>query len=94
MAKSLACQVHGYHWPRPRSLDDHHIYPLGMGGLDVRSNVVRVCPTGHRNIHAAIRALVAGGALSGTRREIMLARSGFEQWRAAGEPTVQAGFFQ
>lgn len=45
------CDVHAYHSPRPQDVDLHHILPKFMGGPDEESNMVRVCPTGHRNVH-------------------------------------------
>lgn len=91
---ALACQVHGYHWPPlwtsarrvTAVLDRHHIVPLGMGGADVPDNWVWTCPTGHRKIHAALRAIIDGEEPTGTRTEIRLAREGHERWLAAGRP--------
>jgi hypothetical protein len=54
------CEVHkGRHMPRPYATDGHHVWPKGMGGPDVKENIVFVCATGHQNIHAILRKLVA-----------------------------------
>jgi hypothetical protein len=84
---SKACEVHGYHWPMPFTLHVHHLWPLGMGGPDVAWNKLRVCPTGHFNIHAALAALVFGKPLPKvTRNELQAARKGYDGWVAAGKP--------
>jgi hypothetical protein len=49
-----SCSVHRYHWPRPTRTVLHHIWPLGMGGPDVKTNKVQVCDTGHYTIHGLI----------------------------------------
>ncbi len=33
------------------SADAHHVTPLGVGGLDVPSNIICVCPNCHRKLH-------------------------------------------
>lgn len=38
-------------------LDLHHVWPLGEGGPDVKSNLVRLCPNAHRQVHSYIRLL-------------------------------------
>jgi hypothetical protein len=80
------CQVHRYHRPPVRETEVHHIWPLGMGGPDAPGNKVRVCPTGHANIHRALRALRKGERPKGTRQEVALARRGYAEWSAAGGP--------
>jgi len=57
-----------------------------MGGPDTAANRMAVCPTGHANIHAAIRDLIAGRKPHGARSEVRLARSGVASWVAAGRP--------
>ncbi len=57
------CVLHKYHSPEVVSFDVHHVVPTYMGGPDVASNRVVVCPTGHRNVHVLIGALVAGRAV-------------------------------
>lgn len=84
------CVVHGSHWPPVRETEQHHIWPLGMGGPDVKTNKVKICPTGHANVHVALRRLVAGGSVrvgvDGTRAELALAQRAFAEWDAAGRP--------
>lgn len=58
------CKVHRSHRPWVSDPEIHHIEPLGMGGEDVRTNVVTVCPTGHTNLHNLLRiALRHGGSV-------------------------------
>jgi hypothetical protein len=80
------CSVHGWHRPPVRESVAHHRWPRGMGGPDVPANLVRVCPTGHANIHRAIRAIIRGIKPEGTRAELALARQGVDEWTAAGRP--------
>ncbi len=49
------CAIHADHRPEPYDVEVHHVWPLGMGGPDVKANVVPVCPTGHTNVHALLR---------------------------------------
>jgi hypothetical protein len=94
LTSDLPCAVHGYHWPPPMpgTVEVHHVWPLGMGGPNVPAlpdgtvQKVPVCPTGHYNIHRAMRQLIHGETPTGTRREVELARSGFASWVAAGKP--------
>jgi hypothetical protein len=82
----LVCVVHLYHWPPTQEVQLHHVWPLGMGGPDVLGNKIPVCPTGHRNIHKAMRDLNDNLPLAGTAKERQYAISGFKQWQAAGKP--------
>lgn len=50
-----SCAVHKHRSYVP--LDVHHVWPLGMGGPDVESNKIHVCPTGHREIHEFMRRI-------------------------------------
>lgn len=58
------CVLHRYHSPEVVSFDVHHVIPTYMGGLDVSANRIVVCPTGHRNLHVLIGALLAGRAVA------------------------------
>lgn len=49
------------HRPSVLEYERHHIYPLGMGGLDTPENVVWVCPTAHANTHEMLRLMLAAG---------------------------------
>jgi hypothetical protein len=60
-----------------------------MQGPNVSTNIVKVCGTGHANIHINIRALVKhgpGAPLVGTRAERALALRGYQAWVDAGKP--------
>ena len=63
-----------------------------MGGKDVDSNKVRVCDTGHYNIHRVMAALrkrdlgVWKGRIPGTAYEKQLAQQGYAGWQADGKP--------
>jgi hypothetical protein len=82
-----ACHVHGSHRPAPLLLHVHHVQPLGMGGPDVETNKVTVCPTGHFNIHTVLAALVFGHPVpKSTQNERHLAEVGYEMWAGAGKP--------
>lgn len=82
-----ACRVHGSHRPGVITLHTHHIQPLGMQGPDVPENKVRICPTGHANVHAIMAALVFGHPVpKGSRSEYELARQGYARWVDAGRP--------
>lgn len=85
---NATCQVHKIHVPKPLRIDVHHIQPLGMGGPDIASNKVRVCPTGHFNIHRLMGFLLSGGKLpnKGARMEHQLAQQGYDAWIKAGKP--------
>lgn len=60
---NVVCVLHRYHRPEVVSFDVHHVIPTYMGGPDVLSNRIVVCPTGHRNLHVLIGALLAKRAV-------------------------------
>lgn len=72
------------HRPAVVELDRHHILPLYLGGPDVDSNVVWICPNTHRAAHEALRLLLKGATdLSEfPRRARDLARDGYARWKA------------
>jgi len=79
------CVVHAYHWPPVTDPDTHHIIPLAHGGPDVPDNEVVICPNGHRNIHEALRAMLAGKPVPKvTRKERRLAQRGYDGIMATG----------
>lgn len=47
MGKECAVHVHDDMIPQER----HHVWPLGMGGPDVPSNIVVLCANGHGAVH-------------------------------------------
>ena len=82
---SQSCEVHGDHRPRVITPHHHHIVPLGMGGPNIASNIVTICPTGHANVHAALAALVFEKPMPKVARsELKLAKLGYDRWVAAG----------
>lgn len=59
------CDCMATHAPAPLELEYHHIWPLGMGGPDVASNKVWLCPTAHTNVHELLRLILrSGGTLT------------------------------
>lgn len=57
-ARDKPCEVHGYHWPPPIETEGHHIYPVYLqnrvfGKIEL-PNLIWVCDTGHKNIHALL----------------------------------------
>lgn len=50
------CSVHKHRTDVP--LDSHHIWPKSEGGPTVPSNLVWLCPNGHREVHEYLRLLV------------------------------------
>lgn len=86
------CTVHIYHWPPPLRVVTHHVQPTEMGGKDVPENKVRVCDTGHFNIHRCMADLyrqtlgTLKGKVRGTGDEKALARMGLAGWNADGKP--------
>ena len=80
------CEAHRYHWPPVRETVVHHIWPRGMGGPDRAPNRIRICPTGHANVHRAIRAIIRGVKPEGGRAELALAQRAVDEWTAAGKP--------
>lgn len=72
------CTVHGYHWPKPQRTVGHHIHPLGYGGPDTAANVVKICDTGHYNVHTYLDARIARKPLPRVhRKERALAEAGY-----------------
>lgn len=82
------CETHAYHWPPVLETEVHHVQPLAMGGPDVAQNRVKVCPSGHSNIHKVLHALALGKTPvpKATRKERALAVRGLLAWQAAGRP--------
>lgn len=62
----VECVLHAYHSPEVTSYDVHHAIPVSMGGPDIASNRVVVCPTGHRNVHVCIQSMIRGKAKRST----------------------------
>jgi hypothetical protein len=86
MGMGFKCAVHVHRSIVP--LEIHHVFPLGMGGLDVASNKMSVCSNGHSAIHDLLSKLVkAGGKLSWTQKRHYgfrirrLAQRGYNEWK-------------
>lgn len=86
------CHCQAQHRPEPLELERHHVWPLGMGGPDVESNVVWVCPTTHTNTHELLRHMMKAGPLTWgevgsmydqqvSRYAFTLAHDGYNLWR-------------
>ena len=87
------CDCVADHHPEPLVLEEHHIWPLGMGGPDIPENLVWVCPSTHGNAHEVLRTLVAWGPISYRsvcelndrgpvpRYAYALAREGYRRWQ-------------
>lgn len=50
------CLVHKHDEWVP--LNDHHIWPVGMGGPNIAANKITVCTNGHYMIHEFLRLLI------------------------------------
>jgi hypothetical protein len=46
------CVLHAHREWVP--IEQHHVWPLGMGGPDIAANKISVCCNGHYSIHAVI----------------------------------------
>jgi hypothetical protein len=66
---SVPCQAHRYHSPKPLYSEIHHVVPRawqatwvpeGAHGLWAPQTIA-LCPTGHRNVHRVIHALMEAG---------------------------------
>ena len=58
----MTCELHAYHRPEPQGTHGHHVIPLTWTrtlGLP-ESRTVRLCPTGHDNLHRDLRAALRG----------------------------------
>lgn len=52
------------HRPPPLELNSHHIIPLYLGGPDVPTNRIWLCPNAHANVHEVLRLLLRDGFLA------------------------------
>jgi hypothetical protein len=86
-----ACQVHEYHWPKPRRSVKHHIFPQEFGGQTTPTNLVWTCDTGHYNIHDVLNYMLANEGKQpkgATKEERHYAQLGYDAWVAAGKPKL------
>lgn len=76
------CLCRATHSPHPLELNEHHILPLAMGGPDVPSNRVFICPTGHANVHELLRHMLRDGPLTwgevGAMYDVPVSRYAFD----------------
>lgn len=94
MATSLRCECVASHSPSNRHTHQHHIFPSSMGGPDVDSNIVAICPNLHAATHQLLR--ITGARYDGDtpfwiRRRFPyaareLAWEGWVRWDVAGRP--------
>ena len=91
---TATCACVTEHRPPVLEYQQHHVWPLGMGGPDTPDNRVWLCPTAHANVHELLRAFMRDGpltwgeVLAATERPVSryayaLARRGYDAWRAA-----------
>jgi hypothetical protein len=87
------CAVHVHESWVP--LNEHHVWPKGMGGPNTAANKITLCMNGHGEVHAYIALLIKydGKIPNKTRAHFglkvrNLARRGWEQ---AGRPTTGSG---
>ncbi len=89
LGQTCLCQAD--HRPTPLELEAHHIWPKGMGGPDMESNRVWVCPTTHTNTHEILRHFMRAGPLTWgevlamydvpvSRYAYALAAEGYRRW--------------
>ncbi len=86
------CRCVADHRPKVVELHRHHILPLYLGGPDVESNVVWICPNTHTATHELLRLYLKGGVkplgevvndFPVLARE--LAAEGWARWKASSE---------
>lgn len=58
MARGTDCAAHRHDSLVP--LENHHIWPLGYHGPDVKSNIIRVCANAHGDAHYLLEDLLKG----------------------------------
>lgn len=87
------CAVHKHDDWVP--FQDHHVWPLGLGGPNIASNKIRVCANGHYAIHAFLELLIKqnGRVPVDTLRHFGPAVRGYalSGWNQAGRPTTGTG---
>lgn len=74
--------------------DEHHEFPISLGGAANQSTMLVLCPNHHRRQHALIRHLieVPGGAFDVLKHfataEVHAAVTAVANWTAAGSPPI------
>ncbi len=88
-----ACLCVADHRPPPLELNIHHIVPIFLGGGDVASNKIILCPSTHVSVHEILRLLLRDGMLTYgevdavndrtvPRYAYALAVEGYQRWKA------------
>lgn len=79
------------HNPNPMELNEHHIWPLYLGGPDTKDNLIWLCPTTHTNVHELIREWMKfkGEPPWYVRTKFSvftrnLAQQGYDAWKSQG----------
>ena len=54
--KGFVCHTH----TAMVSYEMHHVWPLGYHGPNVKSNLIKICPNAHSDIHHLMDRLLAG----------------------------------
>jgi hypothetical protein len=90
MPVGVLCLVHAHRAWVP--IEQHHVWPLGMGGPDEPGNRISVCPNGHYMIHEFIRQLIihSGGVPHDVSRHFgaKVRRYALRGWTEAGKPSA------
>lgn len=93
MPMGVTCAVHRHRTWVP--IEQHHVWPLGLGGPNIDSNKIAVCCNGHYEIHAYLDLLIkhAGAVPPPERRHFGRLVRGFalSGWQQAGKPTHGGG---
>ena len=87
IGKAASCQLAIIHQPKPLRFVWHHVLPETCGGLTQTGNLASVCDNDHYAVHVLMWYLANGGiplGVKGTRKQLALARLGYEQAVAAG----------
>lgn len=42
------------------SFENHHVWPLGYHGPDIKSNKIKICPNAHSDIHFLMELMLKG----------------------------------
>lgn len=85
VGKATTCQLAAYHRPVPLRFVWHHVLPEACGGATMAGNLASVCDSCHYSVHILMWQLANGGLTSkGTRTQVALAKSGYDQAVALG----------
>lgn len=76
--------------------DEHHEFPISLGGASDQTTMLALCPNHHRRQHALIRYLIENPNVPGvdvvvlrfTAKERTAAALAVSNWQAAGSPTI------